>query len=143
MMSAEPDMAARLQTREAENLALVKQFFADWSKRDVDLLATYLADDLVYQMVEGQPDILGKASFLETLSPVLKTFKSVEMKLVRHTAIAQLVVSERLDTLIGKDAAHSMSFSVASYSVVYDGKIAVLRDFPIRDGVFEIGGAFL
>jgi limonene-1,2-epoxide hydrolase len=142
-MTNESDLPAVLLKREADNLILVKQFFVDWSKCDAGLPANYLADDLVYQMVEGQPDIIGKAGFLETLGPVLKTFKSIEMKLVRHTAVAQLVVSERLDTLIGIDAAHSMSFSVASYSVVYDGKITVLRDFPIRDGVFEIGEAFL
>jgi limonene-1,2-epoxide hydrolase len=128
---------------EAENTGLVENFFADWAKKDADLLATYLADDLIYQMVEGQPDILGKAAFVETLGSVLPTFESIDMKIIRHYAVGQLVVSERFDTLIGNDTAHSMRFSVASYSVVYDGKITVLRDFPIRDGTFEIGASFL
>jgi limonene-1,2-epoxide hydrolase len=142
MTADKVDVAAVLKAREADNLDLVRRFFADWSQRDAGLLATYLADDLIYQMVEGQPDIHGKAAFVETLGDVLKGFESVEMKLVRHMAVGQLVVSERLDTLIGKDAAHSMSFSVASHSVVYDGKIAVLRDFPIRGGVYELGDSF-
>ena len=128
---------------EAENLAVVQKFFDDWSKRDAELLASYVADDLIYQMVEGQPDIIGKAAFIETLGPVLPTFHSVEMKILRHYAVGQLVVAERFDTLTGKDAAHSMRFAVASYSVVYDRKIKILRDFPIPNATFELGDSFL
>jgi limonene-1,2-epoxide hydrolase len=128
---------------EAENITLVQRFFDDWAKKDADLLATYLADDLVYQMIEGQPDIVGKAAFVETLGPALGAFKTVDMKILRHYAVGQLVLSERFDTLIGVDEAHSMRFSVASYSVVYDGKITVLKDYPIRGGTFELGDSFL
>lgn len=137
-----PTMEDKKAALETENAALVRQFFDDWSQRDADLLATYLADDLIYQMVEGQPDIIGKAAFVETLGPVLKSFNSVEMKILRHQAVGQLVLSERFDTLIGKDAAHSMRFSVASYSVVYNRKITVLKDYPIPNGTFELGDAF-
>jgi limonene-1,2-epoxide hydrolase len=139
MVPTTEDKKAALET---ENAALVRQFFDDWSQRDADLLATYLADDLIYQMVEGQPDIIGKAAFVETLGPALKSFSSVEMKILRHQAVGQLVLSERFDTLIGKDAAHSMRFSVASYSVVYNRKITVLKDYPIPNGTFELGDAF-
>jgi limonene-1,2-epoxide hydrolase len=138
----EPTTEDKKAALETENAALVRQFFDDWSQRDADLLATYLADDLIYQMVEGQPDIIGKAAFVETLGPVLKSFSSVEMKILRHQAVGQLVLSERFDTLIGKDAAHSMRFSVASYSVVYNRKITVLKDYPIPNGTFELGDAF-
>lgn len=127
---------------ELENLALVRRFFADWSKRDAELLGTYLADDLVYQMIEGEPDIIGKLAFVEFLGPALETFHTVDMKILRHQAIGQLVFSERFDTLLGKDEAHSMRFSVASYSVVYDGKITILKDYPIRGGTFELGESF-
>ena len=44
--------------------------------------------------------------------------------------------------MIGKDAAHSMRFSVASHSVVYNRKITVLKDYPIPNGTFELGDAF-
>ena len=135
--------ADRKAAVEAENIALVQRFFDDWAKKDADLLATYLADDLVYQMIEGQPDIVGKAAFVETLGPALGAFKTVDMKILRHYAVGQLVLSERFDTLIGVDEAHSMRFSVASYSVVYDGKITVLKDYPIRGGTFELGDSFL
>ena len=141
-MSIEPNSAARRSALEAENLGLVQQFFNDWAKRDVELLASYVAEDLIYQMIEGEPDIIGRAAFVEALGPAFKIFQTVEMKILRHHAIGQLVFSERFDTLVGKDEAHSMRFSVASYSVVYDGQITVLRDFPIRGGTFEIGDSF-
>ena len=127
---------------ETDNLALVQRFFDAWSQRDADLLATYVADDLIYQMIEGEPDIVGKAAFVEILGPALDIFHTIEMKIVRHYAIGQLVVSERFDSLIGADEAHSMRFSVASYSVVYNAKITVLKDYPIRGGTFEIGNSF-
>lgn len=141
-MNEDRGAVTRCQATEAENLALVQRFFDDWAKRDAGLLATYLADDLVYQMIEGQPDIIGKSAFVEFLGPALKTFHTVDMKILRHYAIGQLVFSERFDTLLGKDEAHSMRFSVASYSVVYDGKITILKDYPIRGGIFELGESF-
>ncbi len=45
---------------ETENERLVTQFCLDWAKRDVNLLADYLADDVEYQMFEGRPDIIGR-----------------------------------------------------------------------------------
>lgn len=141
-MRTEHEAADQRGAVEAENLALVQRFYDDWAKRDAELLATYVADDLIYQMIEGEPDIIGKAAFIEILAPALDIFHTVEMKILRHHAIGQLVFSERFDTLLGKDEAHSMQFSVASYSVVYDGKITVLKDFPIRGGTFEIGDSF-
>ncbi|TDJ43331.1 MAG: hypothetical protein E2O50_04925 [Gammaproteobacteria bacterium] len=51
MTADEVDMVAVLKAREDENLDLVRRFFADWSQRDAGLLATYLADDLVYKPV--------------------------------------------------------------------------------------------
>lgn len=141
-MNEEQNSADQRRVVEAENLGLVRRFFDDWAKRDAELLASYLDDDLIYQMVEGQPDILGKAAFVEIIGPALRNFHSVEMKILRHHAIGQLVISERFDELLGKDAAHSMRISVTSASVVYNGKIAILRDYPIRGGTLEIGESF-
>ena len=110
--------------------------------RDANVLTRYLADDFVYQMVEGELEIRGKDTFVSTLEDVLARFQSIDMRIIRHVAIGQLVMSERLDSLVGKDPDHSMRFSVASYSVVYAGKISALRDYPIRGGAFELGAAF-
>lgn len=142
-MSDENRDPEKFKALEAANLALVRRFFDDWWKRDAELLGTYVADDLIYQMIEGEPDIIGKAAFIDTLAPALKSFEADEMKILRHHAIGQLVFSERFDTMIGEDAAHGMRFSVASYSVVYDGKITVLKDYSIPGGTFEIGESFV
>jgi len=71
--------AADVRALEAENITVVKAFFADGFRRDTELLATYLADDFVYQMIEGEPDLSGPAKFVKTLGAVLKTFTRVDM----------------------------------------------------------------
>lgn len=141
-MTAETREADKRAALEAENMAVVRAFFAEWSKRDADLLGRFVADDLVYQMIEDEPDIIGREAFLATLRPVLPSFQSIEMKILNMTAVGQAVLMERHDTLIGADEAHSMRFSVAGFCVVYDRKIKVLRDFPIPGGVFELGESF-
>ena len=55
-MSIEPNSAARRSALEAENLGLVQQVFNDWAKRDVELLASYVAEDLIYPLIAGAPD---------------------------------------------------------------------------------------
>jgi limonene-1,2-epoxide hydrolase len=45
--------------------------------------------------------------------------------------------------MVGKDAAHSMHFEVVGMLVVQDGKITMLRDYPIPGGVFDLGAAWL
>ena len=71
---------------EIENERIVTQFCLDWATRDVNLLADYLADDVVYQMFEGQPDIIGKQAFIQALSGFLAKLKEVEWEIIRtHT----------------------------------------------------------
>jgi len=137
------ESAAPAPPNEADNVALARNFFADWSKRDAALLATYLADDFAYQMIEGEPDLIGPAQFVATLEHVLRGFVEIDMHIRRIEGFGHLVMVERYDRLIGKDAAHSMCFEVVSMLVVQDGKLKMLRDFPIPGGVFELGEAFL
>jgi limonene-1,2-epoxide hydrolase len=127
---------------EAENVELVRRFFADWSKRDAKLLATYLADDFAYQMIEGEPDLVGPGQFVATLDHVLRDFVEIDMHIRRIESFGHLVMVERYDQMIGKDAAHSMCFEVVAMLVVQDGKLKMLRDFPIPGGEFELGAAF-
>jgi len=52
------------------------------------LLAAYVSDDLVHEMIEGEPDIIGKSASIETLGPPLTGFHTVDMKILRHFAVA-------------------------------------------------------
>ena len=128
---------------EAANIALVENFFADWAKQDATLLASYLAEDFAYQMIEGEPDIVGPTQFMATLKDVLPAFVEIDMHIRRIACFGHLVMVERNDRMIGKDEAHSMYFEVAAMLVVQDGKLKMLRDFPIPGGVFQLGDAWL
>lgn len=127
---------------EAQNVTIVRNFFADWSQRDAALLGGYLADDFAYQMIEGEPDLVGPAQFVATLEHVLQGFVEIDMHIRRIESFGHLVMVERYDRMIGKDEAHSMCFEVVAILVVEDGKLKMLRDFPIPGGIFELGSAF-
>ena len=74
---------------ESDNVKLVRNFFADWSKRDARILAKYMTDDFAYQMIEGEPDIIGPKMFIETLGDVLPGFVSINMDAIYFYKIAQ------------------------------------------------------
>jgi limonene-1,2-epoxide hydrolase len=141
-MSKESVSAETAPPNEAENVALVRNFFADWAQRDASLLAKYLADDFAYQMIEGQPDIVGPDQFVATLKDVLPGFVEIDMHIRRIECFGHLVMVDRYDRMVGKDEAHSMYFEVVATLVVGDGKLKMLRDFPVPGGVFELGDAF-
>jgi limonene-1,2-epoxide hydrolase len=129
-------------SKEAENIELVQNFFSDWSKRDATVLAKYLADDFAYQMIEGEPDIIGPAMFVETLINVLPSFNEIDMHIRRIAGYGHIVMVDRYDRMVGADEASSMMFEVIGILAVQDGKLESLKDFPIPGGVFELGDAW-
>ena len=128
---------------ESANVKLVRNFFADWSKRDARILAKYMADDFAYQMIEGEPDIIGPEMFIKTLGDVLPGFVSINMEIRRIVGYGHIVMIDRYDRMTGIDEAHSMNFEVVGLVKVHEGKLSVLRDFPIPGGVFDLGSAWL
>jgi limonene-1,2-epoxide hydrolase len=127
---------------ETENEGLVTQFCLDWAKRDVNLLADYLADDIQYQMFEGRPDIVGKEEFIKTLGGFLGNLKEVEWEILRTYSIGELVINDRIDHFIGEDESKSMHFAIAGYFLVRDGKIKIWKDYSLPGGVSQVGAAF-
>lgn len=127
---------------ELENERIVTQFCLDWSKRDIHLLADYLADDVVYQMFEGNPDIIGKDKFINTLEGFLKGMKEVEWEIIRTHSIGELVINDRIDHFVGEDESKSMHFSIAGWFLVRDSKIKLWRDYSLPGGITQVGGAF-
>jgi limonene-1,2-epoxide hydrolase len=124
---------------EIANETLVNNFCADWAKKDIDLLADYLADDVVYQMFEGRPDIIGKAEFKKTLGGFLKSLVEVDWIMVRSYAIGPIVINERIDHFIAENEKRSMHFAIAGYFLVKDNKIQVWKDFSMPGGISQVG----
>ena len=116
---------------EKANAALVTQFCLDWATQDIEKLAPYLADKLVYQMFEGRPDIVGLEAFRKELGPFLKDLARVEWEIRRTYTIGQIVINERVDRFIAKPGGRSMHFEIAGLFVVRDGKIELWRDYRL------------
>jgi limonene-1,2-epoxide hydrolase len=127
---------------EIENERIVTQFCLDWSTRDVNLLADYLADDIQYQMFEGRPDIVGREEFIKTLGGFLKNLKEVEWEILRTYAIGELVINDRIDHFVGETEDKSMHFAIAGVFLVRDGKIKMWKDYSLPGGITQVGGAF-
>ena len=126
---------------ELANENLVNRFCADWSSRDVNILANYLADDLVYQMFEGRPDIIGREGFVKQLGPFLKNLKSVNWEILQSYVVGPLVINERLDHFIASSEDRSMHFQIAGYFLVRDGKIQIWKDYGYPGGISQVGSA--
>ena len=126
---------------EIENERIVTQFCLDWAKKDVNLLADYLADDIVYQMFEGRPDIIGRDAFVKELGGFLENLKEVEWEILRSHTICELVINDRIDHFVGEDEKRSMHFAIAGFFLVRDGKIKVWKDYALPGGISQVGGA--
>ena len=129
-------------TLEQENERIVTQFCLDWANKDVDQLADYLAEDVVYQMFEGRPDIIGRDAFKKVLGGFVSNLKEIEWEILRSHAIGELVINDRIDHFIGETEKESMHFSIAGFFLVRDGKIKVWKDYSLPGGVSQVGGAF-
>lgn len=116
---------------EAANIDLVTRFCRDWATRDVEKLTPYLADDLVYQMFEKRPDLVGLAEFRRELQPFLAGLARVDWEVRRSFAIGQVVINDRVDHFIAPPGGRSMHFEIVGLFVVRDGKIALWRDYRL------------
>jgi limonene-1,2-epoxide hydrolase len=116
---------------EKTNDQLITNFISDYAKRDVNLLADYLADDVIYQVSEGQPEVLGKAAYLKRNGPMLDGLQKVDWITLRQFAIGQVVINDRIDEFYPKVGSRipRMRFRVTGYFLIKDNKIQVWRDF--------------
>lgn len=119
------------QALETANETLVNNFIRDYATRDIDLLASYLADDIVYQVSEGQPEVIGLEAYRKRNGPMLDGLEKVDWQILRSFAIGQLVINDRIDDFFPKPGSRvpRMRFRVAGYFLVQDNKIKVWRDF--------------
>lgn len=118
---------------EIANETLVSNFCRDYSKLDVEVLAPYLADDIIYQISETQGVVNGLEEYRQRQSDLDERFEIIEWRILRSHGIGPLVINERVDYFIALPGARqpNMRFAVAGYFLVEDGKIQVWRDFTI------------
>lgn len=116
---------------EMSNEALVNNFIRDYATRDVDILAGYMADDIVYQVSEGQPEVVGVEAYKKRNASMFDGLEKVDWQILRSFAIGQLVINDRIDDFFPKPGSRvpRMRFRVSGYFLIVDNKIKVWRDF--------------
>ncbi|MDJ0927972.1 MAG: nuclear transport factor 2 family protein [Gammaproteobacteria bacterium] len=116
---------------EKANDTLVANFVRDYATRDADVLDKYVADDVVYQITEGMPEVVGRDAFYKHNDDMFKGLEKVDWVNLRQFAIGQIVVNERIDEFYPYPGSKTprMRFHVAGYFLIEDNQIKVWRDF--------------
>jgi len=106
--------------------ALVREFCAAWSRRDIDVLLGYFTDDAVYHNMPMAP-VAGKNSIREVLNMFVPGADAIEFEMLAVAARGSVVFAERIDRfrLGGKQ----VEVPVVGVFEVRDGKIAAWRDY--------------
>jgi limonene-1,2-epoxide hydrolase len=116
---------------EQANDTLVTNFINDYAKRDVNLLAEYMADDIIYQVSEGQPEVVGVEAYKKRNGAMFEGLERIDWQTLRQFTIGQLVINDRIDEFYPYPGSRTprMRFRVAGYFLIVDNKIKIWRDF--------------
>ena len=123
---ARTDDAGASATEKA-NEELVNEFCATWETMDLDKLASYLDDGIVFRMIDTAPFIEGKEAMIGGIQQFLATRQSARFEMLRSTAIGNVVVNERIDHFGREDGEDA--FHVTGVFLVKQGKIVEWRDY--------------
>lgn len=117
---------------EKANDTLIASFVRDYATRDAEALSRYVADDIVYQITTGMPEVVGIEAFRKHNDNMFKGLSKVEWTNLRQFAIGQIVINDRIDEFYPYPGSNvpRMRFRVAGYFLIADNKIKVWRDFP-------------
>ena len=131
--------APRIELSEEEQLALeaandklIADFVRDYATRDANVLAKYVADDVVYQITPGIPEVVGIEAFNKHNDNMFSGLEKVDWINLRQFTIGQIVINDRIDEFYPYPGSKvpRMRFRVAGYFLIEDNKIKVWRDFP-------------
>ena len=116
---------------EKANDKLVADFVAAYNQRDASVLDKYVSDDIIYQITEGMPEVIGREAFFKHNDNMLKGLEKVEWINLRQFAIGQVVINERIDEFYPFPGSKipRMRFHVTGYFLIKDNQIQVWRDF--------------
>ena len=123
--------ASAQQRSEAEtrHVALVNDFCAAWSTRDLQRVTALMADNSVYRMSETTPPVTGHASLIAQMQPWVDTSSSIEFKILETFASGPLVMNHRVDHFAS--ATRPLTWEGVGVFFVKDGKIQEWSDYTI------------
>ena len=106
--------------------AIVREFCAVWSTRDIDGILAWFADDAVYHNVPIAP-VRGHAEIRGVLEMFVPPASKIAFEVLAIASRGNLVFTERVDRFTVGDK--EIALPVAGVFEVRDGKIAAWRDY--------------
>ena len=122
------DAVASKSEVEAKNEKLIAKMCEEIAHLDNAKIAPFIGDDIVFQLIDGQPLIEGKEAFLASGEQFFAQYERAEFVIHRSYAIGNLVINQRDDHFYPKDGGRRTTFSVSGFFVVKDDKIVEWRD---------------
>jgi limonene-1,2-epoxide hydrolase len=110
-----------------ENEKIIAAFCDTWKRMNIDEMLGYFTDDAVYHNIPIDP-LKGKSDIRKGLHQFAGMLKAVEIKIVHSAAAGNLVITERIDTMVMPDGKR-MDLPVAGVFELRDGKISAWRDY--------------
>jgi limonene-1,2-epoxide hydrolase len=110
-----------------ENEKIVAQFLETWRRMNVDEMLGYMTDDAVYHNIPIAP-LKGRSEIRKGLHQFAGMLKAVEIRIVNSAAAGNLVINERIDTMVMHDGKRT-EMPVAGVFELRDGKISAWRDY--------------
>lgn len=111
---------------ESENIDLIREFCAAWSRRDIDDLLGYLADDAVYHNIP-MPAVTGHDAIRSILQVFLTPSQAVDWEILHVAARGDIVFAERVDRY--EMGERKVELPCVGVFEVRDGKIVAWRDY--------------
>ncbi len=105
---------------------IVNDFCKTWSRRNLEEIMAYFADDAVYHNMPVEP-AKGKDAIRNTINTFLPGSTYVEFKILHTASSGDIVFNERVDMfeMNGK----RIELPVAGVFQIKNGKIALWRDY--------------
>ena len=125
------DKASVTSEVEAKNEKLIAKMCEEIAHLDNARIAPFIGDDIVFQLIDGQPLIKGKEAFLAMGEQFFSQYERSEFIIHRSHAIGNLVINHRDDHFYPKDGGKRTTFSVSGFFVVKDNKIVEWRDYQL------------
>lgn len=124
---AEAELSPGLRSYESKNEELVMDFCAAWASLDIQKIAAYFDDKIVFRMIDTTPFVEGKEAMITAMGGFLSSRTSARFEVLRSAAMGNLVINERIDHF-GKENGED-AFHITGIFVVKNGKIAEWRDY--------------
>ena len=122
--------AAEWSATEKANVALVTDFCASWSTRDLKQVIPRFADSGVYRMSETTPPVTGPAGLTERLGSWMQSSDRITFKILDTFASGPIVINHRIDTFESKT--RPLTWEGVGVFFISNGRIKEWSDYTIR-----------